>query len=107
MVSWGKRFARSSAKRVASADSPVNAKATVAKDTTSFPRIAPERLEGKRLRMDMIEKLHGNELLAVLRPNVVNGADVRVIQRRSGLCFAAETFHTTPTPPPPSFSTMR
>jgi hypothetical protein len=57
--------------------------------------------------MDMIEKLHGNELLAVLRPNVVNGADVRVIQRRSGLCFAAETFHTTPTPPPPSFSTMR
>ncbi len=42
-----------------------------------------------------VEKLHSNELLAVLLADVVNGADVRVIQRRSGLRFAAETLQST------------
>src|SRR6266581_8509530 len=35
-----------------------------------------------------IQKLHGNERLAVLLADVVNRADVRMIQRRSGLRFA-------------------
>ena len=37
------------------------------------------------------EKFHGDEGLAVLLVNLVNGADVGVVQCRSGLRFALET----------------
>ena len=38
-----------------------------------------------------VEKFHGDEGLAVLLADVVNGADVRMIQRGGGLGFALET----------------
>jgi hypothetical protein len=39
-----------------------------------------------------IHELHGNELLAVLFANVVNRADIRMIQRRGSLRLAAKAF---------------
>jgi hypothetical protein len=42
-----------------------------------------------------VEKLHRNELLAVLLANVVDSANAWVIQRRSGLCFSAEAFESS------------
>ncbi len=41
-----------------------------------------------------VEKLHRNELPAVLLADVVNGADVRVIQRRCRLPFSPETLES-------------
>ena len=38
-----------------------------------------------------VQKLHGDERLAVLLANVVNGADVGMIQSGSRLSFALET----------------
>ena len=38
-----------------------------------------------------VEKFHGDEGLAVLLADVVNGADVRMVQRGGGLRFALET----------------
>jgi hypothetical protein len=94
-----------------------------------------KRLVGNEmLQGSAVEKLHCNELSPVLLPDVVNGADVGVIQRRSGLGFAAESFESSGVvehfgrqefqshgamepcvlgfvddtmPPPPSFSRMR
>ena len=40
------------------------------------------------LERDAVEEFHGDERLAVLLANVVDGADVGVIQRRSCLSFA-------------------
>ena len=37
------------------------------------------------------QKFHGDEGFAAVFANIVNGADVGMIQRRSGLCFALET----------------
>ena len=52
-----------------------------------------QRLAGNAVLQRLaVEKLHRDELLAVLLADVVNGADVRVIQRRSRLRFAAEAF---------------
>ncbi len=42
------------------------------------------------LQRQAVEKFHGNEGVAVLVVNLVDGADVGVIQRRSGLGFALE-----------------
>ena len=42
------------------------------------------------LERQAIEKLHGDERLAFMLVNVVNGADVGMIQRRSGLRLALE-----------------
>jgi hypothetical protein len=86
----------------------------------------PERLA--------IQKLHHDEGLALPFVNVVDGADVRVVECRGGLCFTLEALqnlmilgqasgknfkatnrrsfvssalYTTPMPPPPSFSIIR
>src|ERR1700687_297864 len=40
------------------------------------------------------EKLHDNETLAVVFVNVINGADMRMIQRRSCSRFAAEALNS-------------
>src|SRR5580658_6150030 len=39
-----------------------------------------------------VQKLHSNESLAFVFANLVNGADVRMVQRRSSLRLALETF---------------
>jgi hypothetical protein len=39
-----------------------------------------------------IQILHGDERLALVLPNLVNGADVRVVQGRGGTCLPAEAF---------------
>lgn len=39
-----------------------------------------------------VEEFHGNKSFAVVFPNVVNGADARMIQRGRRLGFAAEAF---------------
>ena len=81
-----------------------------------------------------LQQLHGNERVAVGFVNVIDCADVRMIQRRGGASFAFETLqssgsldsslgrnfsatkrpsfvssalYTTPIPPPPSSSRMR
>ncbi len=41
-----------------------------------------------------VEELHRNEVLAVLLADVVDGANVWMIQGRRGLCFAAEAFES-------------
>ena len=38
-----------------------------------------------------VEELHGDKSLAVLLANVVDGADVRMVQRRGGPGFALKT----------------
>src|SRR5271155_4263580 len=43
------------------------------------------------LQSEAIQKLHGDEGLAVLIVNLMNGADVRMIERRSGPGFALKT----------------
>ena len=43
------------------------------------------------LQRQPVQKLHGDEGLAVLLADVVNGADVGMIQRGGGLRFALET----------------
>src|SRR6266550_2907000 len=43
------------------------------------------------LQRHAIEKLHGDEGLTVVFTNVVDCADVRMIQCRGSLCFALET----------------
>jgi hypothetical protein len=51
-----------------------------------------ERMAGDAvLERLAVEKFHGDEGLAVLLANVVNGADVRMIERGGGLGFALET----------------
>jgi len=79
-----------------------------------------------------VQKLHGDERLPILLPNVINRADVGMIECGRGLSFTLKTgeglrvacnfirqeleqrwsrvssaLKTTPMPPPPSFSTMR
>jgi hypothetical protein len=50
-----------------------------------------QRLSGNALLQCLtVEKLHGDKLLAVLLADVVNGADVRVIERRCCLRFPPE-----------------
>jgi hypothetical protein len=44
------------------------------------------------LQSRAVEELHRNEVLAVLFADVVNGANVRVIQCGGGLCFTSEAF---------------
>jgi len=39
-----------------------------------------------------IQVFHGNERTAFVRPNFVNGTDIRMIERRRASCFAAKTF---------------
>src|SRR5215469_870477 len=39
-----------------------------------------------------IQELHGDERLAFVLANLVNGADMRMIERRSSLSLALETF---------------
>src|ERR1700730_15018190 len=43
------------------------------------------------LQHDAIQKLHGDERLPVLFANVIDRADVRVVQSGCGLSFAAKT----------------
>lgn len=43
------------------------------------------------LERDAIQKLHDKKGLTVLLPNLVNRADIRMIQGRGGTCFTAET----------------
>src|SRR5271157_5353339 len=43
------------------------------------------------LQRHAVQKLHGQKGLAVLLANVVNCADIRVIQRRCGLSFTLKT----------------
>ncbi len=45
----------------------------------------------KMLQRHAIQVLHGNERLPVVLADVVNGANIRMIQRGSGLRFALET----------------
>src|SRR4029077_5129826 len=40
-----------------------------------------------------VEKLHGDKRLAFVLANFVNGANVGMVERRSGLRFTLETFH--------------
>ena len=82
-----------------------------------------------------VEVLHDDVGLAVVLANVVDGADIGMVERRCGPGLAAEAFErlavlgdifrkefqgdeaveagvfgfvqTTPMPPPPNFSTMR
>jgi hypothetical protein len=42
------------------------------------------------LHCDPVQKLHGNERLSVLLADVINGADIGVIQRGRGLRFASK-----------------
>src|SRR5208282_5859010 len=63
-----------------------------------FSRDFKERIERERCAMDAmlqrltVQQLHGDEWDATFFINVVNRADVRMIERRSGLGFAAESF---------------
>src|ERR1700728_30070 len=41
-----------------------------------------------------VQKLHDNERLPLVLPNFVDGADVGMVQGRSGACFAAKTFQS-------------
>ena len=99
-----------------------------------------QRVEAQRTRGEPIlqrrplQILHDDERSPVLLADVVDRADVRVVQRRRRLRFAREpaqrlgiprelfgdelerherrsrvssALYTTPMPPPPSFSTMR
>ncbi len=51
--------------------------------------IVLERFSGDAmLQRHAVQKLHGDECLPVLFPNVINRADIGVIQRRCGLRFA-------------------
>jgi len=86
------------------------------------------------LQRESVQKFHGDESFAVCVINLVDGADVRMIQRRGGPGFAlkaaeclrvfgyvvgqeleghnrrsltSSALYTTPIPPPPIFSTMR
>ena len=43
------------------------------------------------LQRQPVQELHGNEVAALIFIDVVNRADVRVIQRRSGARFALES----------------
>ena len=44
------------------------------------------------LQRHAFQKFHGDERVAILLANFVDGADVGMIQRRCGASFAAETF---------------
>ena len=55
-----------------------------------FERQRPTR--NAVLQRFAVEKFHGNEMLAVLLADVMNCADVRMIQCGRGLRFAAESF---------------
>ena len=56
-----------------------------------------EHLEGKRTLRDELfqsgafEKFHSDEGLAIFLAYVINGADIGMVQRRSGLRFALES----------------
>ena len=56
----------------------------MAKKTVSFQRAPSDPV----LKRHAVQKLHGDERLAVLLADVVNRADVGMIQRGSGLRFA-------------------
>jgi hypothetical protein len=86
------------------------------------------------LKGQAIQKFHRDEGLVLVLADLVDRADIRMVQGRGNPCFAAEAFkcvgiignvfgkeleptkrprsvssalYTTPIPPPPSFSTMR
>src|SRR5579862_1052287 len=90
--------------------------------------------DGSVLERLAVEKLHGDKCPPSVLADVVNRADLGMVQRGSRFGFAAKTFeacgsratssgknlsatkrsnrvswalYTTPIPPPPSFSTMR
>ena len=41
-----------------------------------------------------VQVLHGNERLAIVSSNFVDGADIGMIERRCASCFAAKTFES-------------
>src|SRR5579863_6291310 len=43
------------------------------------------------LQRQPIQKLHGNERLPIFLPNVINRADIRVVQHGCSLCFSPKT----------------
>jgi len=57
-----------------------------------------ELLQRERLAVNVmaqgiaVDELHGDERLAVLLANVINSADVRVVEGGSGMGFSAEAF---------------
>src|SRR5271157_574602 len=57
-----------------------------------FQRTAADAM----LQRHSIEKFHGNERSTVLLVNVVDGADVGMVQRRGGARFAAEALQRLP-----------
>ncbi len=90
--------------------------------------------ESSRPETCAVQELHGHEDAAILFTDVVDGADVGMVERRSGACLALESLaqlpvvgvrfrqelqrderprrvswalYTTPMPPAPSFSRMR
>ena len=61
-------------------------------DRQSEQNIRLHRLSGDALfQRYAVQKLHGDECLPVMLINLVNRADVRMIERRSGLGFALKT----------------
>ena len=53
------------------------------------------------LERQPVEKLHGDERLAVLVVNFVDGADVGMVQRRGGVGFTLKTGRGLVGPVPP------
>jgi len=59
----------------------------------NYPRELPRcDLFVSALERLAIQKLHTDERLAFVLTNLVNGADVRMVESGSGLCFALKTF---------------
>lgn len=59
------------------------------KQRSQFDRCGPDPL----FQGFALEQLHRDELPAFVLTDVVNGADMRMIQRRRGACFAEEALH--------------
>ena len=60
------------------------------KQRVSFQRAAGDHV----LQREAVEKLHGDEALAFVLADFVDGADVRMVQRGSGAGLAAKTFES-------------